>query len=77
MKSKAEKAALALVFGVVMQGSIISAIPGFVPGLTRTLGCGTCEVKLNRGLPTQFTAYMSEEQKKAFKAEMKRRKGAK
>lgn len=77
MKSKAEKAALALVFGVAMQGSIISGIPGFVPGLTRTLGCGSCEVRLAKGLPTQFVAHMSEEQKKAFKAEMKRRKASK
>lgn len=75
MKSKAEKLALALVFGVAMQGSIISGIPGGVPGLSRTLGCATCQIKLSKGIPTQFAAYMSEEQKKAFKAAMKRKKG--
>lgn len=76
MKSKAEKMALAMVFGVAIHGGLISGIPGFVPGLTRTLGCSTCEVRLSRGLPTQFVNYMTDEQKKAFKAAM-RKKGAK
>lgn len=73
MKSKAEKMALALVFGVMMQGSVVSGIPGGVPGLSRALGCGSCSIQLSKGIPTQFAAYMSEEQKKAFKQAMKRK----
>ena len=77
MKDKASKAALALVFGVVMSGSVISGIPGQVPGLTRALGCSSCVLKLSKGVPTQFAPYMSDAQKKAFKAEIKRRKASK
>lgn len=73
MKNKAEKMALALVFGVVMHGSVISGIPGGVPGLARTLGCATCVLKLSKGVPTQFAPYMSEEQKKAFKQQIGRK----
>lgn len=72
MKSKAEKMALAFVYGVIMQGSIITGIPNNVPGLTRTLGCSSCEVKLSKGVPKQFAAYMSDAQKKAFKQAMKK-----
>ena len=74
MKNKAEKAALALVFGVVMSGSMISGIPGHVPGLTKTLGCATCTLKLNKGIPTQFAPFMSEEQKKAYRKAMRESK---
>lgn len=74
MKDKAEKMALALAFGVVMSGSMISGIPGNVPGLTRILSCNSCEVKMSRGLPSQFLAYMSEEQKKAFRKAMRQNK---
>jgi len=74
MKDKAEKAALALVFGVVMSGSLISGIPGNVPGLARTMGCASCVLKLSKGVPTQFAAYMTEEQKKQFK-QLTKRKG--
>lgn len=73
MKDRAEKFALALVFGVMMQGSIISAIPGNVPGLSRILSCSSCKVVTKGGLPTQFVPYMSEAQKRAYKQAMKRK----
>lgn len=64
---QAKKAALGLAFGVVMSGSVISGIPAGVPGLSRALSCGNCVMKLSKGVPTQFAAVMTEEQKKAFK----------
>mgnify|MGYP003418469879 FL=1 len=76
MKSNSEKKALALVLGIPYQSGIISGIPGAVPGLARTLGCATCELKIVRGLPVQFADYMTDEQKKEFKR-LTRRKGAK
>lgn len=74
MKNKAEKIALALAFGVVMHGSVISGIPGGVPGLTKTLACATCSIKMSKGLPTAFAPYMTEAQKKAFKQARKENK---
>lgn len=70
---KAKKAALAIAFGVAVQGSMISGIPGAIPGLPRALSCGNCKMQLSKGVPSQFVAYMSEEQKKAFKQAIKRK----
>lgn len=71
---QAKKAALGLAFGVVMSGTMISGIPGHVNGLSRALSCGNCVMKLSNGLPTQFVAVMTEEQKKAFKRGLKKGK---
>lgn len=71
---RAKQAALALAFGVVMQGSMVSGIPGGIPGLSRALSCGSCTMSLSKGVPTQFAAVMTEEQKRRFKAELKKRK---
>lgn len=67
MTSKSEKDALALVFGVMKRGSVVSGIPGFVPGLTKALTNPAYEVKLARGLPVEFSDHMSDEQKKRFR----------
>ena len=66
-----KKQALALAFGVMNRGSMISGIPGGVPGLSRALSCGSCVIKLSRGIPTQFADHMTDEQKKAFKKALK------
>lgn len=71
---RAKKQALALAFGVVMGGTMISGIPGGVPGLSRALSCGNCTMKLSRGVPTQFAAVMTEEQKRAFRKALKESK---
>lgn len=71
---RAKKTALALAFGVVMQGSMVSGIPGGVPGLSKALTCGSCTMGLSKGVPTQFAAVMTEEQKRRFKAELKKAK---
>jgi len=68
---KAKKTALALAFGVAIQGSFITGIPGGVPGLDRALSCGNCKIGMSKGLPTQFMAHMTEEQKKAFKKSLR------
>lgn len=70
---KTKKMALALAFGIALQGGFVTGIPGGVPGLGRALTCGSCTMSLSKGLPTQFTAYMSEAQKKTFKEALKRR----
>lgn len=70
----AKKQALALAFGVVMTGSVISGIPGNVNGLSRALSCGNCTMRLNKGLPSQFAAVMTDEQKKVFKQSLRRKK---
>ena len=72
MVDKAKKQALALAFGVVMSSSIISGIPGHVNGLARLLSCTSCKVDMSRGLPSAFSGYMTEEQKRAFRRELKR-----
>lgn len=71
---QAKKAALGIAFGVVMSGTVISGIPGNVNGLARALSCGNCVMHLKNGVPTQFAAVMTDEQKKAFKRAMKNRK---
>lgn len=68
---RAKKQALALAFGVMLSGSMIHGIPGGVPGLSRALSCGNCVMKLHRGVPTQFAAIMTEEQKRAFRKALK------
>jgi len=74
MRDKAQKQALALVYGVMMTTSLIYGIPGGVPGLSRTLSCATCKVELSKVVPTKFAPYMTEEQKAAFRKEYKRLK---
>lgn len=71
---KAKRAALGLAFGVVMSGTVISGIPGAVPGLSRALSCGNCVMQLSKGVPTQFQAVMTEEQKRAFKRAVRKGK---
>ena len=64
---QAKRAALGVAFGVMMSGSVISGIPGNVNGLARALTCGNCVMQLKNGVPTQFQAVMTDDQKKAFK----------
>ena len=64
---QAKRAALGIAFGVMMSGSVISGIPGNVNGLARALTCGNCVMQLKNGVPTQFQAVMTDDQKKAFK----------
>ena len=71
---QAKRAALGIAFGVMMSGSVISGIPGNVNGLARALSCSSCVMKLSKGVPTQFAAVMTEEQKKAFKRALRNRK---
>lgn len=71
---QAKRAALGIAFGVMMSGSVISGIPGNVNGLARALSCGNCVMKLSKGVPTQFAAVMTDEQKKAFKRALRNRK---
>lgn len=71
---QAKKAALGIAFGVMMSGTVISGIPGNVNGLARALTCGNCVMQLKNGIPTQFQAVMTEEQKKAFRRAMRNRK---
>ena len=71
---QAKRAALGLAFGVMMSGSVISGIPGNVPGLSRALSCVTCTMPLSKGVPTQFAVFMTDEQKKAFKRALRNRK---
>lgn len=66
-----KKRALALAFGVSMSDSVVSGIPGGVPGLGKALTCGDCRIKLARGVPKQFATVMTDEQKKAFKNALK------
>ena len=67
MVDKEKKEALALVFGVVRRDSMLSGVPGFVPGLREKLTCTGCELKLVKGLPVEFEKFMSEEQKKQYR----------
>ena len=71
---QAKKAALGIAFGVMMSGSVVSGIPGNVNGLARALTCGNCVMRLKNGVPTQFQAVMTDEQKKAFKRALRNRK---
>lgn len=70
---RAKQAALALAFGIALQGGFVTGIPGGVPGLGRALTCGTCTMQLSKGVPTQFATVMTDEQKKAFKQALKRK----
>lgn len=70
---QAKKAALAVAFGAVMNGSIVTGIPSNVPGLSRALTCPSCTMKLSGKLPAQFTQYMTNEQKEKFRQSIKRR----
>lgn len=70
---QAKKAALALAFGVVMHGSVISGIPGHVNGLARALSCSSCKMEHKKGVPAQFSTIMTDEQKKAYKKALRRR----
>lgn len=68
MSNKKVRTALALAFGVVLAGNSAFGIPGGVPGLSKALTCVQCEIKTNKsGIPTEFAAYMTPEQKRAFK----------
>lgn len=71
---QAKKAALGIAFGVMMSGTVISGIPGNVNGLARALTCGNCVMQLKNGVPTQFQAVMTDDQKKAFKRALRNRK---
>ena len=71
---QAKKAALGIAFGVMMSGTVISGIPGNVNGLARALTCGNCVMQLKNGIPTQFQAVMTDEQKRAFKQALRSRK---
>ena len=70
---QAKRAALGVAFGVMMSGSVISGIPGNVNRLARALTCGNCVMQLKNGVPTQFQAVMTDEQKKAFKRALRNR----
>lgn len=66
MQSKAEKQALAQVFGVARRDGMLSNVPN-VPGLAAKLECTSCTVKLSKGLPTQFEKYMTDDQKAQYR----------
>ncbi len=67
--------ALALAFGVILSGNSAFGIPGGIPGLSRSLGCGNCRIETNRSnMPTRFAPYMTEEQKKIYKKSLNNRK---
>lgn len=68
---QAKKAALGIAFGVMMSGSVVSGIPGNVNGLARALTCGNCVMQLKNGVPKQFQAVMTDDQKKTFKRALK------
>lgn len=70
---KSKRMALALAFGIAIQGGFATGIPGGVPGLSRALTCGSCVMQLSKGVPTQFASYMSPAQKEAFKQALKRK----
>lgn len=72
---RTKQMALGVAFGAIMSGSVISGIPTNVPNLSRALSCGNCSLQLKRGLPVDFVAHMTDEQKKAFKKAMKKRGG--
>lgn len=73
LAEKAKRTALALAFGIALQGSFISGIPGGVPGLSKAVSCTSCTMKLNRGgVPSQFAMYMTDDQKKKFKEAIKK-----
>ena len=73
INEKAKRTALALAFGIMMQGSLIYGIPGGIPGLTRAVSCTSCTMRLNKGgIPSEFAPYMTDEQKKKFKSEIKK-----
>lgn len=70
---RVKRTALALAYGVMMQGGLISGIPGGIPGLSKAISCTSCTMKLNKsGVPSQFSMYMTDEQKKKFKSAIKR-----
>lgn len=73
VSEKTKRMALALAFGIVVQGGFATGIPGGVPGLSRALTCGSCVMKLSQGVPSQFAAYMSPAQKEAFKQAVRRK----
>lgn len=66
-----KKQALALAFGIPFQQGFITGIPAGVRGLPRALTSND-DIKLVKGLPVDFVNHMTDEQKKAFKAEIKR-----
>lgn len=70
-KNQKAKEALTIVFGVAKRDGLVSGIPTRVPGLREVLTCYDCEVKLDKGLPKQFSPFMSEKQKADFKQLMK------
>ena len=70
-RNRVLKMALATAFGVIMAPGLISGIPASVPGLARTLSCSACKVELKGGLPSQFSQYMTAEQRKKFRAQAK------
>lgn len=74
ISEKAKRTALALAFGIVIQGGFVTGIPGGVPGLSRAITCSNCTMKLSKGIPTQFSMFMTDEQKKAFKQALRDRK---
>lgn len=73
VSEKAKRTALALAFGIVIQGGFVTGIPGGVPGLSKALTCGNCVMKLSRGVPSQFSMFMTDEQKKAFKTALRKK----
>lgn len=73
ISEKAKRVALALSFGIMMQSGLIYGIPGGIPGLTRAVSCTSCTMRLNKGgIPSEFAPYMTDEQKKKFKSEIKK-----
>lgn len=73
ISEKAKRTALALAFGIVIQGGFVTGIPGGVPGLSKALTCGNCVMKLSRGVPSQFSTFMTDEQKRVFKAALRKK----
>ena len=73
ISERIKRISLALAFGIVLQGSFITGIPGGVPGLGRAVSCTSCTMKLNKGgIPSEFAPYMTDEQKKKFKEVIKK-----
>lgn len=71
MKSEKEKKALTVVFGVAKRDGLVTGIPTRVPGLREVLTCYDCDVEISKGLPKQFSPFMTEKQKAQFKELMK------
>ena len=70
-----KRIALGVAFGVMFSGSTISGIPSNIPGLTRAVSCTNCTLRLSNGVPSQFSAIMTDEQKKLFKKALKKQRG--